>query len=140
MRSAALLALLLFVSCHEDKRTVVPFALTKDHVILTGSAENNTISGETFIINKTTDTLQLQWNRMKYIAPPGWNLYFCDNVACHYVFPDSVELDPVLPGKDARMKIYAEPYGIKGEAQVELMVENKNGEYRDTITYTIMAR
>ena len=122
----------------EADSTILVFS--EDPVVIESPASEKTVSGSSFIKVNSNDTLVLQWNKIEHDIPPSWNVYFCDNVVCHFVCPDSSVMHPIdstTDRRERRLKLYVEPNGVEGSGQVDFVLTDKKLGVLDTLTYIV---
>lgn len=147
MRQLFFILLVLMIACKspvpEEQRSAKNFHFSPSKLVqINGSSQaENTITGKSFLKCNSESAINLRWKKVEENYPAGWNVYYCDNVACYYVFPDSSDLAPVSIKDEAnanRMKLYVESNQIKGKGKVKIAVyEINNSKNSDTITYQI---
>lgn len=131
-------------SIQENKKsTALNFYFSPDNPVIINDkiSTESVISGKTFIACTSKKELKLKWEKILMKAPESWNIYFCDNISCHFEFPDSCNLLPINASdslKSNPMILYLEHNDTKGEGEVKLKVfEVGNEKNADTIIYKI---
>lgn len=136
LKSLALLAGFTFF-CH---LATAQFSFSPDASVPATIEYDNYTEIPIYIINQTTDSLSLSWDKLSNSLPSGWNYSLCDNVNCFTGIPNSNNMNKIAPppAPSGFFKLILNPYNIAGTGIVELFVyepgDSANGE---TVTFTI---
>ncbi len=88
--------------------------------------------------NITTDTLQLQWQKISESAPLLWEASACDNTICYTILVNSGMMNPIYPSDYGFLLLHITPHVNYGTAVVCYAVwDIANPAMKDTLTYIL---
>lgn len=136
-----LVSFFLFGFSGIDQQKSFYFTPTKILKANGAATDEEPVTASNFLRSNSKEKQFLRWKVIEKTCPPQWHVYYCDNVSCYFMMPDSSNMHAVYQAQkeDAnRMKIYVESNGAAGEGTVKIAVfEIKNRQNADTLTYNI---
>ena len=131
------LLFLLGILCNQQNQF---FLIKENTVFIKGQADEEGIFCGTGEIKETVFG-NLIWKKIYLRVPEEWDVRFCDNLGCHWDFPDSINLkkfDKNSSRKERALKLIVNPNNQKGEGAAYLLVyKSEYPELIDTLYYYI---
>jgi hypothetical protein len=75
-----------------------------------------------YVFPNSADTVDITWRVIENSCPEGWDFQMCDWQHCYDGFPNTAEMDPVLPGGSGYLKLLVNPFNIGGSGMVHFWV------------------
>jgi hypothetical protein len=122
------------LNCVSQSYTITP-AKT---VTFTAPAFNVTIN-DIYMVNTTSSTLSLTWERISINVPAGWDYSMCDLGTCHGGIPQGPNTMNIVAVADSGfLGLNIDPANIPGTGEVKVFVyETGNKPNGDTLTWKI---
>lgn len=147
LQNSLLIVLLIFITAcsSEDKPadriSDRSFYFNTLDVEIKDKTSTKTATGIAIIKFNSKQDHNLRWRQIYNETPDDWSLYFCDNVACHFELPDSVDLKTInysSPEKERTMKLFVTTNSSAGKGKVKLELFDLNDpSLKDTVAYNI---
>lgn len=140
----------LFVFCvsifscagvHQDKNVDFYFLPGNSYQVDGRAEDQKPATGTVYIKTKSSAKKSYRWKKVFDSSPSEWHTYYCDNVSCYFIMPDSSDIhaiDASMKDDQNRMKLYVEPNGAAGFGTVKIAVYDPADRLNaDTITYQV---
>jgi len=101
--------------------TAQDFTVTPSPVSVEGIATASSIDASSKVVNNTSNTLELRWERVVISMPNGWASAICDNVLCWSPATSSKDFT-LAPGEEGDMKVNYRPNGVVGAGEVHIRI------------------
>ncbi len=129
-------------SCVNNKSNVNFILLPEKNCKVSGRvADERPATGTVYIKTNSQSKKIYRWKKVLDTCPKDWHIYYCDNVSCYFIMPDSSVMhgiDASMKEDENRMKLYVEPNGKTGEGMVKIAVYDPADKMvGDTISYTV---